>query len=143
VTKCLNSWLLGTNLGSASAVGLKSYSSVFEPRLTLHRTGRTCKATHPTRSTSSCGVPCLRSWQQISRFDRYSASVLYCMAVHHLPCTFYDSSNAHGPAMRIPSTRGVHKGCLLGAMVFAIVASRGIQTVGCDCPERIRRLRLL
>jgi hypothetical protein len=36
----------------------------------------------------------------------------------------YDSSNAHGPAMRMPSTRGVHQGCVLGAMFFAIVASR-------------------
>jgi uncharacterized membrane protein YsdA (DUF1294 family) len=36
----------------------------------------------------------------------------------------YDSSNAHGPAMRIPSTRGVHQVCVIGAMFFAIVASR-------------------
>jgi hypothetical protein len=36
----------------------------------------------------------------------------------------YESSHAYGPAMRIPSTRGVHKGCVLGATIFAIVASR-------------------
>jgi hypothetical protein len=39
------------------------------------------------RSTSSCGVPCLRRCQQIPRFDRCSASLLCCMAVHLL-CTF-------------------------------------------------------
>jgi hypothetical protein len=37
---------------------------------------------------------------------------------------FYDPSNSYCPAMRIPSTRGVHKFCVLGAMFFAIVASR-------------------
>jgi hypothetical protein len=49
------------------------------------------------------------------------ATVLY-----GLPSTsyVYDSANAHGPAMRIPRTRGVHQGCVLGAMFFAIVASR-------------------
>jgi hypothetical protein len=42
------------------------------------------------------------------------------------PCTLqvYDSCNAHGPPMRIPSTRGIHQGCVLGALFFAIVASR-------------------
>jgi hypothetical protein len=35
-----------------------------------------------------------------------------------------DSSNAHGPAMRIPSARGVYQGFILGAMFLAIVASR-------------------
>jgi hypothetical protein len=48
---------------------------------------RTCKATHPTRSTSSCGVPCVRRCQQIPRLDRCYASLLCCMAVH-LPCSF-------------------------------------------------------
>jgi hypothetical protein len=43
VTKCLNAWLLGTNLGSASTVGLRSYNLWFEPRLTPHRTRRKCK----------------------------------------------------------------------------------------------------
>jgi hypothetical protein len=40
--------------------------------------------------------------------------------------TFYafDSSNAHGPAMRIPSTRGAHLCFVLGAMFFAIAVSR-------------------
>jgi hypothetical protein len=36
----------------------------------------------------------------------------------------YGSSSAHGPAIRIPSTREVHQGCVLGAMFFAIGASR-------------------
>jgi hypothetical protein len=36
----------------------------------------------------------------------------------------YDSSNALGPAMRVPSSRGVHQGCVLGAMFFARVTSR-------------------
>jgi hypothetical protein len=36
----------------------------------------------------------------------------------------HDSSNSHGPAMRISSTRGVHQGCVLGAIIFARVASR-------------------
>jgi hypothetical protein len=84
---CLNGWLLGTNLGSASAVDLISYNLWFEPRLMPHRIGRTCKATHITRSTSSCGVPCLMNCLQIPRFDRFSASLLCCIAVH-LPCTF-------------------------------------------------------
>jgi hypothetical protein len=35
----------------------------------------------------------------------------------------YYSSNAYGPAMRNPSTRGVHQGRVLGAMLFPIVAS--------------------
>jgi hypothetical protein len=35
----------------------------------------------------------------------------------------YDSSNAYGPGKRIPSIRGVHQDCVLGAMFFAIVAS--------------------
>jgi hypothetical protein len=86
MTKCLNGWLLGTNLGLASAAGLRSYNSWLEPRLTPHRTGRTCKATHPTRSTSSCGDPCLSNCPQIPRVDRCSASLLCCIAVH-IPCT--------------------------------------------------------
>jgi hypothetical protein len=36
----------------------------------------------------------------------------------------YDSLYAHGPAMRIPSIREVHKGCVLGAMLFALFVSR-------------------
>jgi hypothetical protein len=37
---------------------------------------------------------------------------------------FYEPSIAFGSAMlRIPTTRGVHHGCVLGTMVFAIVAS--------------------
>jgi hypothetical protein len=36
----------------------------------------------------------------------------------------YGLSNAHAPAMRIPGTRGVHQGCVLGAMFLALVASR-------------------
>jgi hypothetical protein len=35
----------------------------------------------------------------------------------------YDSSNVDGRAMRIPSARGVHQGCVLGAKFFAIVTS--------------------
>jgi hypothetical protein len=49
------------------------------------------------------------------------ATMLYC---HPSTLYVYDSSNARGPAMRIPSTHGVHQGCVLGAMFFAIVASR-------------------
>jgi hypothetical protein len=85
--KILNGWLLATNLGSASAAGLRSYNSWFEPRLTPHRAGRTCKAMHLTRSTSSRSVPCLRKCLQIPRFVRYSASRLCYMAVY-LPGTF-------------------------------------------------------
>jgi hypothetical protein len=67
--------------------GVENVHTWFEPRLTPHRTGRTCKETHPTRSRSSCGVRCLRNCLQIPRFDRCSASLLCCMAVH-LPHTF-------------------------------------------------------
>jgi hypothetical protein len=46
----------------------------------------------------------------------------------------YDSSNAYGPAMRIPSTRGVHQGCVLGAMFFAIIASRVYKKLAANAP---------
>jgi hypothetical protein len=49
--------------------------------------------------------------------------------------TVYDSSNAHGPAMRIPSTRGVHQGCVLGAMFFATVASRVYKQLAAIAPN--------
>jgi hypothetical protein len=51
---------------------------------------------------------------------RVATAMLYCR-----PSTLYvsDSSYAYGPAMRIPSTRGVHQGCVLEAIFFAIVAS--------------------
>jgi hypothetical protein len=49
------------------------------------------------------------------------ASMLYgCPSTLYV----YDSSSAYDPAMRIASSRGVHQGCVLGAMFFAIVASR-------------------
>jgi hypothetical protein len=46
--------------------------------------------------------------------------------LHGRPSTLhaYDSSNAYGPAMRIPSTRSVHQGCVLGGMFFTILSSR-------------------
>jgi hypothetical protein len=47
----------------------------------------------------------------------------------------YDSSNAHGPDMRIPSTRGVHKGCVFGAMFFAVVASRVCKQLAAIAPN--------
>jgi hypothetical protein len=47
----------------------------------------------------------------------------------------YDSSNAHGPAMRIPSTRGVHHGFVLGAMFFAMVASRVYKQLAAIAPN--------
>jgi hypothetical protein len=47
----------------------------------------------------------------------------------------YDSSNVHGPAMRIPSTRGVYQGCVLGAMFFAIVAFRVYKQLAAIAPS--------
>jgi hypothetical protein len=47
----------------------------------------------------------------------------------------YDSSNAQGPAMRIPCTRGVQQGCVLGAMFFAIVASRVYKQLASVAPN--------
>jgi hypothetical protein len=47
----------------------------------------------------------------------------------------YHSSNAHGPAMRIPSTRGVHPGCVLGAMFLAIAASRVYKQLAAIAPN--------
>jgi hypothetical protein len=47
----------------------------------------------------------------------------------------YDSFNAHGPAIRIPITRGVHQGCVLGAMFFAIVASRVYKPLAAISPN--------
>jgi hypothetical protein len=54
-----------------------------------------------------------------------------------LPSTLYvnDSSNAHGPAMRIPTTRGVHQGCVLGAMFRAIVTSRVYKELAAIAPN--------
>jgi hypothetical protein len=140
VTKCLNGWLLGTNSESASAAGLGSYNSWFEPHLTLHRTGRTWKAMHPTSSTSSCGVPCLRSRLQIPRFGRCSASLLCCMAVH-LPCTFttHQMLTARPCAPRVPveSIKVAFSGPCSSQQL-----PPKYTTTGCDCPERIRCLRL-
>jgi hypothetical protein len=53
----------------------------------------------------------------------------------------YDSPNAHGPAMRIPSTRGFHQGCVLGVMFFAIIASRVYKLLAAIAPKGIRCLR--
>jgi hypothetical protein len=47
----------------------------------------------------------------------------------------YDSSNAHGPVMRIPSTREIHQGCMLGAMFFAIIASRVYKQLASIAPN--------
>jgi hypothetical protein len=47
----------------------------------------------------------------------------------------YDSSNAQGPALRIPSTDGVHLGCVLGAMFFAIVVSRVYKQLVASAPN--------
>jgi hypothetical protein len=47
----------------------------------------------------------------------------------------YDSSNAHGPVMRIPNTRGVHQGCVLGAMFFAIVTSQVYKQLDAIAPN--------
>jgi hypothetical protein len=47
----------------------------------------------------------------------------------------YDSSNAYGTAMRIPSTCGVHQGCVLGAMFFAIVAFRVYKKLAAVAPN--------
>jgi hypothetical protein len=58
--------------------------------------------------------PALRPLLRVAPILYGSSSTLYV----------YDSPNAHGPAMRIPGTRGVHQGCVLGVMFFAIVASR-------------------
>jgi hypothetical protein len=57
--------------------------------------------------------------------------------LHGRPSTLYvyDSSNAHGPAMRIPSIRGVHQGCVLGAMFFAIVASQVYKQLAAISPN--------
>jgi hypothetical protein len=57
--------------------------------------------------------------------------------LHGRPSTLYvyDSSNAHGPAMPIPSTRGVHQGCVLGAMFFAIVAPRVYKQLAAIAPN--------
>jgi hypothetical protein len=54
---------------------------------------------------------------------------LPCVAtmLYGRPHTFYvyDSSNAYGVAMRIPSIHGVHHGCVFGARFFAIAAPPG------------------
>jgi hypothetical protein len=57
--------------------------------------------------------------------------------LYGLPSTSYvnDSANAHGPAMRIPRTRGVHQDCVLGAMFFAIVASRVYKHLAAIAPK--------
>jgi hypothetical protein len=47
----------------------------------------------------------------------------------------YDSSNDHGPAMRIPTTRAVLQGCFLGAMFFAIVASHVFKQLAAIAPN--------
>jgi hypothetical protein len=47
----------------------------------------------------------------------------------------YDSSNAHGSAMRIPSIRGVHQGCVLMAIFFAIVAPRVYKQLAAIAPN--------
>jgi hypothetical protein len=56
----------------------------------------------------------------------------------------YDLSSAHDTAIRIPSTRRVHQGCVLRAMFSAIVASRVYKQLAATapnesvvCPERI------
>jgi hypothetical protein len=49
----------------------------------------------------------------------------------------YGSSHAHGPAMRIPITHEVHKGCVLGAMFFAIVASRVYKQLAAIAPNEL------
>jgi hypothetical protein len=103
---------------------------------TPHHTGRTCKATHPTRSTSSCGALCLGNCPQIPRFDRCSASQLCCMAVH-LPCTF----TTHQVLMARLCVSRVPVEPIKVAFSRPCFRNRcplGIQTVGCDCPERIR-----
>jgi hypothetical protein len=57
--------------------------------------------------------------------------------LHGRPSTLYvyNSSDAHGPAMRIPSTRGFRQGCVLGAMFFAIVASRVCKQLAAIVPN--------
>jgi hypothetical protein len=47
----------------------------------------------------------------------------------------YDSSNAYGPAIRIPDTRGVHQDCVLGAMYFATIASRVYKRLAAVAPN--------
>jgi hypothetical protein len=49
----------------------------------------------------------------------------------------FDSSNAHGPAMRIPSTREVHQGGALGAVFFTIVASRVYTQLAAISPDAL------
>jgi hypothetical protein len=49
----------------------------------------------------------------------------------------YDSSTVYyGPAMRIPSTRGVYKDCILGAMFITIVASRVHKKLAAIAPNK-------
>jgi hypothetical protein len=57
--------------------------------------------------------------------------------LHCRPFTLYvyESSNAHGPAMRIPSTHGVHQGCFLGAMFPTIIASRAYNLLAAIAPN--------
>jgi hypothetical protein len=85
-------------------------------------------------------VPCLRSYLQIRRFDRCSASQLCCMAVIYLVRVRLikrsRSGHAHPEYPWSPSrlrSRGhfLRNRCL-----------PGIQTIGCDCPKRIRCLRI-
>jgi hypothetical protein len=42
---------------------------------------------------------------------------------------------AYNPAMRIPSTRGVHQGCVLGAMFFVIFAFRVYKKLAAIAPN--------
>jgi hypothetical protein len=57
--------------------------------------------------------------------------------LHGRPSTLYvhDTCNASGKAMRIPSTRGVHKGCVLGVLCCAIFASRVYKKLAAIAPN--------
>jgi hypothetical protein len=57
------------------------------------------------------------------------------VAVHLFTFYVYESSNAHGPAMRIPKACGVHQGCGLGAMFLAIAASRVFKKLAAIAPN--------
>jgi hypothetical protein len=74
--------------------------------------------------------PALRPLLQVTTMLYGRPSTLYV----------YDSSNAHGPAMRIPSIRGVHQGYVLGATFFSIVASRVDKHLTAIAPIRCLRL---